>query len=248
MVVQFHLETRFLKYREMKRVLFVQHGSVDKPGLLADELERAGVELEIIHPYSGDPLPKDLRAYSGLALGGGGQSAWEVQEHPYLEREAELVRDAVAQEMPVLGLCLGGQIIARALGAEVRRAPAKEIGFFPVTMKPAAQGDSLAALFPKTFPAAHWHGDVFDVPEGAVNLASTVATRHQMFCFGERCYGFQFHPEMTPALFEELVRDEMEWFRTEGLDASALIQEAAIELPKLEPAARSFFQAWSRLL
>jgi GMP synthase (glutamine-hydrolysing) len=232
----------------MKRVLFIQHGSVDKPGLLAEELLRAGIEFENAHPYLDSALPENLHHFSGLALGGGGQSAWEIADHPYLEREAELVREATSRNIPVLGLCLGGQIIARALGAEVRRAASKEIGFFPVTMHPAAQDDPLAVLFPKTFPATHWHGDVFDLPPGAINLASTTATPHQMFRIGTSIYGFQFHPEMTPALFEELVRDEEDWFRTEGLDAEALIREAAAALPKLEPAARAFFRAWTRLL
>ncbi len=232
----------------MKRVLFVQHGAVDKPGLLAEVMADAGVEIGVAHPYDGTALPRDLRDFSGLALGGGGQSAWEVEAHPYLEREAELVREAVRAGKPVLGLCLGGQIMARALGAQVRRAAKKEIGFFPVTLAEAAESDPLAGLFPRTFGAAHWHGDIFELPTGAVGLASTNMTRHQLFRFGERCYGFQFHPEMTPTLFKELVRDEEEWFRTEGLDADALVQEAAEVLPTLEPSARAFFRAWAGLL
>ena len=252
MVVQFHLETLSLTLcvsrEKMKRVLFIQHGEVDKPGLLAEVLALEAVDLEVAHPYTGAALPQDLRGFSGLALGGGGQSAWEIAAHPYLEREAELVREAVANGKPVLGLCLGGQILARALGAEVRRAPAKEIGFFPVTMAHAAASDPLARVFPRSFGATHWHGDVFDLPVGAVGLASTRATPRQMFRFGSNCYGFQFHPEMTPALFEELVRDEEDWFRTEGLDAEALVGEAAEVLPRLEPSARVFFKAWAGLL
>ncbi|MFM8363919.1 MAG: type 1 glutamine amidotransferase [Verrucomicrobiota bacterium] len=232
----------------MKRVLFVQHGEVDKPGLLARALEESGVELVVAHPYAGGELPSDLRKFSGLALGGGGQSAWEIGEHPYLECEAELVRAALSEEKPVLGLCLGGQIIARALGAEVRRAPAKEIGFYPVTMKAAAKDDPLARIFPEKFGAAHWHGDVFDLPNGAKGLASTEATANQMFRFGRACYGFQFHPEMTAVLFGELVRDEMEWFRTEGLDGDSLVKEAGEVLPLLESSAIAFFKGWAGLL
>jgi GMP synthase (glutamine-hydrolysing) len=89
---------------------------------------------------------------------------------------------------------------------------------------------------------------VFDLPGGAVGLASTRATPQQLFRYGSNCYGFQFHPEMTPALFEELVRDEEEWFRTEGLDAEALVGEAAEVLPRLEPSAHAFFKAWAGLL
>jgi GMP synthase (glutamine-hydrolysing) len=232
----------------MKRVLFVQHGEVDKPGLLARALEESGVELQVAHPYAGGELPEDLRNFSGLALGGGGQSAWEIETHPYLEREAELVRAALGEGKPVLGLCLGGQIMARALGAEVRRAASKEIGFFHVTMAKAAEADPLARVFPKKFGAAHWHGDVFELPTGAEGLASSELTAHQMFRVGSGCYGFQFHPEMTAALYEELVRDEMEWFRIEGLDADSLVREAAQVLPALEPSVKAFFKGWAGIL
>lgn len=237
-----------LEYGKMKRFLFVQHGEVDKPGLLAEVLAEGGICLEVAHPYAEGCLDARLEDFDGFAFGGGGQSAWEVERHPYLEDECGLIREAVLAGKPVLGLCLGGQLIARAMGAEVRRAEQKEIGFYPVTFTQEGALDPLAASFPGSFRAAHWHGDVFDLPEGGVCLASSAMTRNQMFRIGSNVYGFQFHPEMTAELFEELVRDEEEWFRGEGLDAAALIAEAREVLPRIEGAARAFFARWAALV
>lgn len=232
----------------MKRVLFVQHGEVDKPGLFGEVLEESAVCLKVAHHYGEGLLEFGIDDFDGLAIGGGGQSACDPVRYPTLENECLLVREALAAGKPVLGLCLGGQLIARALGAEVRRAEKKEIGFYPVTLADAAKSDPLASVFPERFGAAHWHGDEFELPPGAVRLASSGMTSNQMFRWGKNVYGFQFHPEMTPALFEELVRDEEEWFRGEGLDAEALIEEAGKVLPDLKPAAREFFRRWVGLL
>ncbi|MFM8764920.1 MAG: type 1 glutamine amidotransferase [Spartobacteria bacterium] len=114
----------------MKNVLFIQHGDVDKPGLVAEVLADLGIPLRVVHPYAGEVLPEDASQFDELILGGGGQSAYEVERFPYLESECALIRSALALQKPILGLCLGGQLIAKALGAEVRRAESKEIGFF----------------------------------------------------------------------------------------------------------------------
>ena len=231
----------------MKRVLFVQHGNVDKPGLLAEVLEKCGIGLEVFHAWRGGNFPA-MGSFDGLALGGGGQSAWQVEEFPYLEKETLLVREAIAMNLPVLGLCLGAQLIARALGAEVRRAAQKEIGFFPVQLHPAGRVDSIVGALPSRFPATHWHGDVFGIPADAVCLGASALTPHQILRCGLRTLGFQFHLEMTPLLFEELVWDSEDFFRDAGLPPESLIQEAREVLPELEPAAREVFRRWAALI
>ena len=233
--------------RGVKKVLFIQHGDVDKPGLLADALAAEGGELVIWHPYIGDKIPADLVGYDALALGGGGQSAYQVAEFPYLEEECELVRKAILADKPVLGLCLGAQLIAKALGAEVYQAQQKELGFFPVTMSASAVSDRLLSAWPSQISPTHWHGDVFDLPGGAECMASSALTTNQAFRYGRATYAFQFHLEMTPALFEELVDDAAGDLIALGVDLVTLKKEAFRVLPSLRDTALEFFKAWAKM-
>ena len=232
----------------MPNVLFIQHGDVDKPGLLAEVLEREGIGLHVVHPYQNGKLPQQCFDFVGLALGGGGQSAYELEKYPYLRAECDLVRHALAGGKPVLGLCLGAQIMAQALGAKVYAAPQKELGFFPVTMHPDASADKVLSALPARFPATHWHGDTFEIPAGATCLGASSMTPHQILRYGKNAYGFQFHLEMTPPLFEELVLDAREDFSDARIDGAALIHEARKVLPSLEPHAREVFRRWATLL
>lgn len=231
----------------MKKVLFLQHGDVDKPGLLAETLSAEGIGLEVFHSWRDADFPA-LQGFQALALGGGGQSAWEVEKNPYLLTECLMIREALELGIQVLGLCLGAQLIARALGAEVSRAARKEIGFFPVELHAAGCSDPVVGGLPACFPATHWHSDVFDIPTGAICLGSSAMTPHQILRCGTNGLGFQFHLEMTPSLFEELVWDSEAFFRDGGLSPEALIQEAWEVLPALEPSAREVFRRWAALI
>lgn len=231
----------------MPNVLFIQHGVVDKPGLLAEVLESEGIGLHVFHPYQNANLPQEWLDYDGLAIGGGGQSAYELEKYPYLRLECDLIKYAIDAGKPVLGLCLGAQLMAQALGAKVYAAPQKELGFFPVTMHPDAAADEVLSALPACFPATHWHGDTFALPAGAACMGSSSMTPHQIIRYGKNCVGFQFHLEMNPALFEELVVDAREDF-SDQVVAEALIHEARQVLPPLESHAREVFRRWAAFL
>jgi GMP synthase (glutamine-hydrolysing) len=231
----------------MKAVLFLQHGDTDRPGLLADVLESRGVRVDVRRPDLGDPVPEQAVGFDGLAIGGGAQSVCETASFPYLADEARLVRAAEQAGMPIIGLCLGAQVMASALGGTVRRAPQREIGFFDVTLDPLADSDPLWHDLPRVFPTTHWHGDTFDLPPGAVKLASSARTDNQLFRFGTRLYGLQFHLEMTPEIFRAMAEDSRDYLTDAGVDVGRAIEESGRVLPGMRSVAETVFARWAML-
>jgi GMP synthase (glutamine-hydrolysing) len=170
-------------------LLAVQHVSWEAPHRILDACE--GLEVRTVEPLAGERLP-DHAEVSGAVVMGGPMNVDEVERYPGLGAEREWLAEAVRLEMPVLGICLGAQLLARALGGEVRPGKGAEIGFAPVWIHDA--GDPIVgALAPRT-TVLHWHGDVFDLPDGAVSLASSQLTEPQAFRHGN-AWGVLFHPE-----------------------------------------------------
>ncbi len=231
-----------------KRVLFIQHGETDRPGLLEEALRGGGVEMLVAHPYKGEDLPETLSGFHGLAVGGGSQGAYEIGKYPYLQRECDLIREAAHSEKPVMGLCLGAQLMASALGAPVQPGPQREIGFFPVTLDPIARYDPLWCDLPTDFVTTHWHGDVFDLPAAGMRLGSSALTPNQLFRYGRGLYGLQFHLEMTPEIFEEMVADSRDYLTESGADPDRLRTEAWEVLPALRESAGTVFGRWAMML
>jgi GMP synthase-like glutamine amidotransferase len=127
---------------------------------------------------------------------------------PWVEVERSMIRRAIAAETPVLGVCLGAQLIASALGARVFRAQRKEIGWFPVAWTPQAARDPLVEDLPDPSNLFHWHGEMFDIPDGATLLASSERCAHQAFRYGDRVYALQFHAEVTPEMIADWCRQD----------------------------------------
>ncbi|HKC60150.1 MAG TPA: type 1 glutamine amidotransferase, partial [Myxococcales bacterium] len=146
----------------MKRVLVVQHEPFEGPGTLGETL--SGCELRLVRTFAGDPVPARL-AEDGLVVLGGGMGVYEADRHPYLREEMRLLEAAVREGLPVLGICLGSQLLAAARGGSVVKAPRKEIGWFEVDLLPGATDDALFAGAPASFAAFHWHGDAFALPD-----------------------------------------------------------------------------------
>ena len=241
--------TRHLRQDLMRKrtVLFIQHSDVDRPGLLGETLGALGLPMDVIRPDLGQPVPVSLEGFGGLALGGGPQGAYEQEKYPYLSSECALVRHAASQCKPVLGLCLGAQLMASALGARVQPGE-REVGFFEVTLDPITQYDPLWRGIPAKFVATHWHGDVFDIPPGGMRLASSALTRNQLFRYGHALYGLQFHLEMTPGLFEEAVARAYGLLIESGVDADWIWQQGQECLPDLRETASTVFARWAEML
>jgi GMP synthase (glutamine-hydrolysing) len=177
-------------------LLAIQHVPWEAPHLILDAC--GGLDVVSVAPLAGERLP-DHAEVSGAVAMGGPMNVDEVERYPGLTAEREWLAEAARLEMPVLGVCLGAQLLARALGAEVRPGEGPEIGFAPVEVHDPAD-PVLGALAPST-TVLHWHGDVFDLPPGAQPLASSARTRHQAFRAGN-AWGVLFHAEADATLVE----------------------------------------------
>jgi GMP synthase-like glutamine amidotransferase len=185
----------------MMRVFVFRHVPFEDLGLIRAPLEERGISIEYADLYRpGAPLP-DVTQAAALIFMGGPMSAND--DLAYLRQELQLIAQAVERRQPVLGVCLGAQLIAKALGSKVYRNPVKEIGWFDIHLTEAAARDPLFAGIGPAETVFHWHGETFDLPLGAERLAYSEACRNQAFRFGAGVYGLQFHLEVTPAMIED---------------------------------------------
>lgn len=178
-------------------VLVLQHVAVEGPGRIADALSRAGRTTRAVRLHEGQPVPVDLDGVDGVVVMGGPMSVHDTAAFPHLLDERDLISDCLDAGVPMLGVCLGAQLIAATAGAAVTRGDEMELGWLPVTR--TDQRDPVLHDLPPTFTPLHWHQDVFALPQGAVSLASSAVTEHQAFRLGETAYGLLFHLEADHA-------------------------------------------------
>jgi GMP synthase (glutamine-hydrolysing) len=153
---------------------------------------------------NGEALPK-LSSFDWVTVLGGPMSIWQEDEYPWLKPEKEFIRRSIEAGKVVLGICLGAQLIAEVLGAEVKSHDQKEIGWFDVKLTPAGKREPIFQGLPASFNCLHWHGDTFAIPEDARHLALSSACQNQAFIFGDRVLGFQFHLEFKTQTIQRLV-------------------------------------------
>ena len=187
-------------------VLVFQHEADDGPGYLGEALLRRAARLDIIRLDEGEAIP-DISAYDMLLVMGGVMNVYQEDKYPWLVEETRAIRRAVEADKAVLGVCLGGQLLARALGAQVRLGTATEIGLTSITLTDAGASDPLFEGLPQ-MEAVEWHDDTFDIPTGAIPLARSERCANQAFRFGGRAYGLQFHPEVSPMMLAEWIKGE----------------------------------------
>jgi GMP synthase-like glutamine amidotransferase len=227
----------------MKPVLVLQHIWCETPGVFLDVLRERGRPVETVRLYEGEQLPEDLSRFSGLLVMGGPMSVNDEADYPWLKAEDRILKEALALDVPTLGVCLGSQLIAKAAGGTVRRGPLKEIGWYPVRLTAAARHDRLFRESPETIEVFQWHGEYFDTPTGAVNLAGSDLYQCQAFSIGRNIYGLLFHLEVTA----QMVREWVETFKAELDGVRGYIKPDAIlgRLPQridsLNRAARTVF-------
>jgi GMP synthase (glutamine-hydrolysing) len=185
------------------RVLIIENFHATHHGQVGAALSEANAEIDVRRLWDGEDLPESPEGYDALVVFGGEQSALDDDTHPYIPALAQLMRDFGERDRPVLGICLGSQILARAHGGRNLLGVAPEFGWHPVELTEEAANDPVMAAAAKSFPIFQWHSDTFTLPEGALRLASNAAVENQCFRIGRASYGMQFHFEANRAVVED---------------------------------------------
>jgi len=231
----------------VKPVAIFRFARSEGPAYFATVLERSSIPWTLIALDEGAKVPRDAAAYSGLAFMGGPMSANDAL--PWIAPVIELTRDAMRRDLPTLGHCLGGQLMARAFGGEVTRNSIAEIGWGEVSATPEASQDRLFRVFQPTETVFQWHGDVFDLPRRATLLALSRACPHQAFRYGTSVYGLLFHLEVDRGELEEWLRQpEMAAEAREASVLDDITVRSGDHLPRLGGLARDVFGAFCALI
>ncbi len=187
----------------MPRVTCFQHIDCEGPGTLGTILKSRNVELQILKPFKGDVIPEKLG--DGLVVLGGPMGVYEENQFPWMTAELNAIRKCLSENIPVLGICLGSQMLAHAAGAQVFRGAVPEVGWYPVSLTPEGRLDSLFLGIPPEFESFHWHGDTFTLPPNSIRLAGSATTPNQIYKVGGNAYGFQCHLEVTEKMINSWV-------------------------------------------
>ncbi|MEK1837751.1 glutamine amidotransferase [Pseudomonas sp. NPDC089918] len=226
----------------MKTAIALRHIHFEDVGTLDTVIAEQGYELRYLDPTLDTLDSAQVQQADLLIVLGGPVGAYDEQLYPFLEDEMALVRQRLQSNKPILGICLGAQLIARALGARVYPLGIKEIGFSPLTLTPAGQDSVLAKL--GDTPVLHWHGDQFDIPEGGVHLASTAVGAHQAFAVGRNVLGLQFHLEADVHKLEQWLVGHASELAQAGITPCELRDAAAAVGNRLARAAHAVLGDW----
>lgn len=226
----------------MKTAIAIRHLDFEDLGSLAPVLAARGYALRCLDAASDDLRAADAARADLLVVLGGPIGAFDDVRYPFLVDELALIHQRLQSRRPLLGICLGAQLIARALGAEVKSMGVKEIGFAPLTLTPAGKVSPLALL--GSTPVLHWHGDRFEIPAGATRLAATPLCDHQAFSVGRNVLALQCHLEADPERIERWLLGHACELAQAGIDPRALRTAAQGLQSTLPRAAQAVFAAW----
>jgi GMP synthase-like glutamine amidotransferase len=186
----------------MQEVLVFQHDPFEDLGFFAEVLDKLGSEFRVLRLHHGEMPAEDWKDIGALIVLGGPMAVDDEAGFPFLRWEKRIIRAAIDESVPILGIAFGAQLIAATLGAATFRGPVQEIGWQPISLTTYGQVDSLLGYLPECANVFQWHGDGFELPQGAIQLASSVHYRNQAFRVGRMIYGLQFHLETTPTMIE----------------------------------------------
>jgi GMP synthase (glutamine-hydrolysing) len=222
------------------------HNASETVGMIGDVMKDLHLPAKDVHLYNGEGLPRDTSDLEGLVVMGGPMNVDDVALFPFLIAELQLIEKVLGENKPVIGICLGAQLVAKALGSRVYPHWVREVGWYPITLTRAASSDFLFKNIPSLIPAFHWHSDTFDLPPNAVHLARSERCENQAFRWGSSTYGLQFHLEVTPAIIQEWCssKNGQDYIKLAGEDPIEIITSTSSLFRQMQPAARSFFTSY----
>ena len=229
------------------RLLAVQNAPTAPPALLGEWWQEVGVDVVVLRADAGEQVPTSLPdGIDGLVVLGGEMAAWEDHRAPWLPQLRDLMASAVDAGAPVLGVCLGGQVMTLACGGVVDRAPVAEVGVYELDLLPAAADDPLFSVLPHSVPVAEYHGDaMLEAPAGAVLLASPRDCPIQGYRLGDRAWALQFHPEVDAEIVGSWFADDPEPVEKCGRTTAAVLDEMVERSQEMRNAWRPFAHAFA---
>jgi GMP synthase (glutamine-hydrolysing) len=228
----------------VKTAVAIRHLCFEDLGSFAEVLSERGVELRYLQAGVDDLTGLDPLAHDLLLVLGGPIGAYDEADYPFIVQELALLQRRLQAGLATLGICLGAQLMARALGSRVYPGPAKEIGWAPLQLSDAGRASPLRHLDGALTSMLHWHGDTFDLPEGAQLLASTEGCRHQAFSWGDRALAFQCHPEAQWPLLERWYIGHCAELAAAGIAIAPLRAQGLQHGPRLQEQGRRCFAEW----
>ncbi len=232
------------------KVTIIKHIDIEGPGTIGDCLDDKNIPYNVIDIFNGEPLPNSLSDVSSVIVLGGPMNVYEEDKYPFLKQEDEFLKEAIEKDLPTLGFCLGAQLIAKAKGARVKQNHQKEIGWFKVSLADNSSNDPLFQGFQREFDVFQWHGDTFDIPDGAVKLAESELCPNQAFRVGKNIYGLQFHVEVTDEMIYQWIdayRDEINSLKG-FVDPDQIIADTKIKSENYKTQANLFCSNFIKLI
>jgi GMP synthase (glutamine-hydrolysing) len=233
----------------MKSLLILQHEPHEGIGAWEPIFRGQGRKVVTKNLFAGEkvPLEEELIAFDGIVIMGGPMSANDGEKLEFIRDELKMIPQALELKIPLLGICLGSQLIAKALKSKVYSGKQKEIGWYPLQLRPSAEKDPMFGSLSSPVFMFQWHGETFDLPSGAIHLAASSLYPNQAFRYTDRIYGLQFHCEMTDAMIRDWIEKGRKEIEEAGLEAVKILEDTPKYLPTLRHWAHSIAQKWLAL-